>query len=125
MNKSQAFILLFLVIVFGSQIAGISWNIIKGLLGLYLSMMILKVLSPDTYSMITEKLPFLELFSLRNLNFFFPGKGKGKESFDLIDKIYSKLPLDILKSKKSDLTKENIEDIIRNTVSENCKCNYN
>ena len=122
MNKSQVFILLFVVIVFGSQIAGISWDIIKGLLGLYLSMMILKVLSPDTYSMITGKFPFLELFSLRNLNFF---SGKGKESFGLINKIYNKLPLDILKSKKSDLTKENIEDIIRNTVSENCKCNYN
>ena len=122
MNKSQAFILLFVVIVFGSQIAGISWNIIKGLLGLYLSMMILKVLSPDTYSMITEKFPFLELFSLKNLSSFF---GKGKESFGLINKIYDKLPLDIIKSKKSDLTKENIEEIIRNTVNENCKCDVN
>ena len=121
MDKSQAFILLFVVIVFGGQIAGISWNIIKGILGLYLSMMILKVLSPETYNMITSKLPFLELFSLKNLNLNF-FSNKGKESFSIIDKIYEKLPVDILKSKNLDLSNENLEKIIKNSVKENCKC---
>ena len=67
MDKKQTLILIFVVILFGSQIAGISWNILQGILGLVVSLIILNFISPETYQTIIKYIPILEVLTWNNI----------------------------------------------------------
>ncbi len=70
MDKKQTLILIFVVILFGSQIAGMSWNILQGVLGLMVSLVILNLLSPETYQTILKYIPILEVVTWNNISNF-------------------------------------------------------
>jgi hypothetical protein len=67
MDRKQTLILIFVVILFGSQIAGMSWNILQGLLGIVVSLVILNSISPETYQTIIKYIPLLETLSWNNI----------------------------------------------------------
>ena len=73
MDQKKTLILIFVVVIFGSQILGLSWNIIKGMLGLIVSLIILKLISPETHKTLMSYAPFLEVFTLNNINSFITG----------------------------------------------------
>ena len=88
MEKKQSLILIFVVIIFGSQIACMTWTIVQGMFGLFITSIILKLLSPDIYDEIARYVPLLEIFSWKSLFKYF-GSGYDK----VTDKICKREPL--------------------------------
>ena len=81
MDRKQTLILIFVVILFGSQIAGMSWNILQGLLGIIVSLVILNLISPETYQTILKYVPILETLSWNNILEFLKNLWKSVTSF--------------------------------------------
>lgn len=68
MDRKQTLIIIFVAVLFGSQIMGMSWEMVKGILGIVLSLVVLNLLSPESYQMITRYVPILEVFSWKNIS---------------------------------------------------------
>ena len=103
MNRKQTLILIFVVILFGSQIAGMSWNILQGLLGIVVSLVILNLISPETYQTILKYVPLLETLSWNNIIEFLKNIWKSANLFIVGDSDeYCKTHCNCSSAKKED-----------------------
>jgi len=103
MDRKQTLILIFVVILFGSQIACMSWNILQGLLGIVVSLVILNLISPETYQTILKYVPLLETLSWNNIIEFLKNIWKSANLFIVGDSDeYCKTHCNCSSAKKED-----------------------